>query len=84
MDMLNDDAEAVRLQTLQTLFHMATHDRLMVQEKHMDMVCICHKSSVNIRASIFVRSTLSIKDVKFELPFRSVMSLLLLSLVTII
>ncbi|KAG1354165.1 protein SIEL [Cocos nucifera] len=37
MDMLNDDAEAVRLQTLQTLFHMATHDRLVVQEKHMDM-----------------------------------------------
>ncbi|WOL01941.1 protein SIEL isoform X3 [Canna indica] len=37
MDMLNDDVESVRLQTLQTLFHMATHDRLTMQDKHMQM-----------------------------------------------
>ncbi|XP_072997990.1 protein SIEL isoform X1 [Typha latifolia] len=37
MDMLNDDAEVVRLQVLQTLFDMATYDRLQVQEKHMHM-----------------------------------------------
>lgn len=38
MDMMNDDTEAVRLQTLQTLFHMATYGYLSVQEKHMHMV----------------------------------------------
>lgn len=37
MDMMNDDTEAVRLQTLQTLFHMATYGYLSVQEKHMHM-----------------------------------------------
>lgn len=39
MDMLNDDAEVVRLQTLETIFLMATYDHLKVQEKHMHMVC---------------------------------------------
>ncbi|CAN6307057.1 unnamed protein product [Urochloa humidicola] len=37
MDMLNDDTEAVRLQTLQALFHMATYGYLSMQEKHMHM-----------------------------------------------
>ncbi|XP_040378112.1 protein SIEL isoform X2 [Oryza brachyantha] len=37
MDMMNDDTEAVRLQTLQTLFHMATYGCLSVQEMHMHM-----------------------------------------------
>ncbi|XP_020108829.1 protein SIEL isoform X2 [Ananas comosus] len=37
MDMLNDDAEVVRLQTLETIFLMATYDHLKVQEKHMHM-----------------------------------------------
>ncbi|KQK22259.1 protein SIEL isoform X3 [Brachypodium distachyon] len=37
MDMMNDDTEAVRLQTLQTLFNMATYGYLSVQEKHMHM-----------------------------------------------
>lgn len=39
MDMMNDDTEAVRLQTLQTLFDMATYG-LSMQEKHMHMVLI--------------------------------------------
>lgn len=38
MDMMNDDTEAVRLQTLEALFHMATYGCLTVQEKHMHMV----------------------------------------------
>jgi integrator complex subunit 4 len=38
MDMMNDDTEAVRLQTLQALFHMATYGYLSMQEKHMHMV----------------------------------------------
>ncbi|XP_066388252.1 protein SIEL-like isoform X2 [Miscanthus floridulus] len=37
MDMMNDDMEAVRLQTLEALFHMATYGYLSVQEKHMHM-----------------------------------------------
>ncbi|KAG0551636.1 hypothetical protein BDA96_01G439900 [Sorghum bicolor] len=37
MDMMNDDTEAVRLQTLEALFHMATYGCLTVQEKHMHM-----------------------------------------------
>ncbi|KAF0903970.1 hypothetical protein E2562_030102 [Oryza meyeriana var. granulata] len=37
MDMMNDDTEAVRLQTLQTLLHMATYGCLSVQEMHMHM-----------------------------------------------
>ncbi|CAM0872595.1 unnamed protein product [Alopecurus aequalis] len=37
MDMMNDDTEAVRLQTLQTLLDMATYGHLSVQEKHMHM-----------------------------------------------
>ncbi|CAN6320448.1 unnamed protein product, partial [Urochloa humidicola] len=37
MDMLNDDTEAVRLQTLQALFHMAAYGYLSMQEKHMHM-----------------------------------------------
>ncbi|KAJ0979408.1 hypothetical protein J5N97_014882 [Dioscorea zingiberensis] len=37
MYMLNDDVVIVRLQTLQTLFHMATCRRLVFQEKHMHM-----------------------------------------------
>ncbi|KAM3229335.1 hypothetical protein ACQJBY_060293 [Aegilops geniculata] len=37
MDMMNDDTEAVRLQTLQTLFDMATYGCLSMQEKHMHM-----------------------------------------------
>ncbi|VAH89565.1 unnamed protein product [Triticum turgidum subsp. durum] len=38
MDMMNDDTEAVRLQTLQTLFDIATYGCLSMQEKHMHMV----------------------------------------------
>lgn len=38
MGMMNDDTEAVRLQTLQALFHMATYGCLTVQEMHMHMV----------------------------------------------
>jgi len=38
METLNDDVAAVRLQTLQTLFEMASHDHLTFQEKHMQMV----------------------------------------------
>jgi integrator complex subunit 4 len=38
MDMMNDDTEAVRLQTLRTLLDMATYGHLSVQEKHMHMV----------------------------------------------
>lgn len=38
MDMLNDDVLAVRLQALQTLFHMTTDTSLTVQEKHIQMV----------------------------------------------
>ncbi|KAL6645787.1 hypothetical protein ACP70R_017395 [Stipagrostis hirtigluma subsp. patula] len=37
MDMMNDDTEAVRLQTLQALLDMATYGCLSVQEKHMHM-----------------------------------------------
>ncbi|KAM0821883.1 hypothetical protein ACQ4PT_071880 [Festuca glaucescens] len=37
MDMMNDDTDAVRLQTLQTLLDMATYGHLSVQEKHMHM-----------------------------------------------
>ncbi|XP_044981968.1 protein SIEL [Hordeum vulgare subsp. vulgare] len=37
MDMMNDDTEAVRLQTLHTLFDMATYGSLSVHEKHMHM-----------------------------------------------
>uniref|UniRef100_A0A0E0KC52 Uncharacterized protein n=1 Tax=Oryza punctata TaxID=4537 RepID=A0A0E0KC52_ORYPU len=37
MGMMNDDTEAVRLQTLQALFHMATYGCLTVQEMHMHM-----------------------------------------------
>ncbi|KAG8074500.1 hypothetical protein GUJ93_ZPchr0006g44793 [Zizania palustris] len=37
MDMMNDDTEAVRMQTLHTLFYMATYGCLSVQEMHMHM-----------------------------------------------
>ncbi|KAG2541635.1 protein SIEL-like isoform X4 [Panicum virgatum] len=37
MDMMNDDTEAVRLQTLKALFHMATYGYLRMEEKHMHM-----------------------------------------------
>ncbi|KAK1271602.1 hypothetical protein QJS04_geneDACA014670 [Acorus gramineus] len=37
MDMLNDDTMAVRLQTLESMFRMASCDRLNVQGKHMHM-----------------------------------------------
>ncbi|RZC63273.1 hypothetical protein C5167_025054 [Papaver somniferum] len=37
MDMLNDHSMVVRLQTLETMHHMATCDRLKVQEAHMHM-----------------------------------------------
>ncbi|OVA17210.1 hypothetical protein BVC80_1837g4 [Macleaya cordata] len=37
MDMLNDDSMVVRLQTLGTMYHMVTCDRLKVQETHMHM-----------------------------------------------
>ncbi|GJN08239.1 hypothetical protein PR202_ga26139 [Eleusine coracana subsp. coracana] len=37
MDMMNDDTQAVRLQTLQALFRMATYGCLNVQEQHMHM-----------------------------------------------
>uniref|UniRef100_A0A0D9VSM8 Integrator complex subunit 4 n=1 Tax=Leersia perrieri TaxID=77586 RepID=A0A0D9VSM8_9ORYZ len=37
MGMMNDDTEAVRLQTLQSVFHMATYGCLSVQEMHMHM-----------------------------------------------
>ncbi|KAI3841129.1 hypothetical protein MKX03_007857 [Papaver bracteatum] len=37
MDMLNDHSMVVRLQTLETMYHMATCDRLKVQEAHMHM-----------------------------------------------
>ncbi|XP_058091142.1 protein SIEL isoform X2 [Magnolia sinica] len=37
MDILNDDTSVVRLQTLKTMFHMASYDHLKVQEKHMHM-----------------------------------------------
>ena len=40
MDMMNDDTEAVRLQTLQALFDMATYGCLSMQEKHMHMVLV--------------------------------------------
>ncbi|KAI3967639.1 hypothetical protein MKW92_040372 [Papaver armeniacum] len=35
MDMLNDHSMVVRLQTLETMYHMVTCDRLKVQEAHM-------------------------------------------------
>ncbi|KAI3865321.1 hypothetical protein MKX03_037299 [Papaver bracteatum] len=37
MDMLNDHSTVVRLQTLETMYHMVTCDRLKVQEAHMHM-----------------------------------------------
>ncbi|KAI3948189.1 hypothetical protein MKX01_014788 [Papaver californicum] len=37
MDMLNDHSMVVRLQTLEIIYHMATCDRLKVQEAHMHM-----------------------------------------------
>ncbi|KAF5200801.1 Integrator complex subunit [Thalictrum thalictroides] len=37
MDMLNDDITEVRLQCLQTMYHMATLDCLKVQQLHMHM-----------------------------------------------
>ncbi|KAI3917309.1 hypothetical protein MKW98_027228 [Papaver atlanticum] len=37
MDMLNDHSMVVRLQTLETMYHMVTCDRLKVQEAHMHM-----------------------------------------------
>ncbi|KAI3916408.1 hypothetical protein MKW92_029014 [Papaver armeniacum] len=37
MDMLNDHSTVVRLQTLETMYHMVTCDRLKVQEEHMHM-----------------------------------------------
>ncbi|KAK1320658.1 hypothetical protein QJS10_CPA03g01417 [Acorus calamus] len=37
MDMLNDDTMAVRLQTLESMFRMASCDHLNVQGKHMHM-----------------------------------------------
>ncbi|XP_008793958.4 protein SIEL isoform X2 [Phoenix dactylifera] len=66
MDMLNDDAEAVRLQTLQTLFHMATHDRLMVQEKHMDMFLglLADISALIRRAARKVLQLMMLPDIK--------------------
>ncbi|URE08821.1 integrator complex subunit 4 [Musa troglodytarum] len=51
MDMLNDDTEVVRLQTLQTLSHMANYDRLTMQDKHMQMCCLCHQLMVKIEDS---------------------------------
>ncbi|KAI3923152.1 hypothetical protein MKW92_050507 [Papaver armeniacum] len=43
MDMLNDHSMVVRLQTLETMYHMATCDRLKVQEAHMHMVALIYK-----------------------------------------
>ncbi|KAI3839356.1 hypothetical protein MKX03_005872 [Papaver bracteatum] len=37
MDMLNDHSMVVRLQTLETMYHMVTCDRLKVQEAHVHM-----------------------------------------------
>ncbi|KAJ3699450.1 hypothetical protein LUZ61_003155 [Rhynchospora tenuis] len=37
MDLMNDDSESVRLEALDSLFHMAAHGCLNVQEKHMHM-----------------------------------------------
>lgn len=39
MDLLNDHAIAIRLQALETLYQMAANDQLIIQEKHMHMVC---------------------------------------------
>lgn len=38
MDLLNDDNSLVRLQTLDTMFHMVSYDQLKVEEAHMHMV----------------------------------------------
>lgn len=39
MDVLNDESEVVRLQSLETLHHMAINGRLKLLEKHLHMVC---------------------------------------------
>ncbi|KAJ4964181.1 hypothetical protein NE237_024120 [Protea cynaroides] len=41
MDMLYDDSTVVRLQTLETMHHMAMCDRLRVQETHIHMFTDC-------------------------------------------
>ncbi|KAI3966474.1 hypothetical protein MKW92_034964 [Papaver armeniacum] len=38
IDMLNDHSMVVRLQTLETMYHMVTCDRLKVQEAHMHVL----------------------------------------------
>lgn len=38
ISMLNDDSVVVRLQALETLHHMATHDHLKVTESHLHVV----------------------------------------------
>lgn len=38
MDLLNDDVEVVRLEALDSLFHIAVHECLNIHEKHMHMV----------------------------------------------
>lgn len=47
MDLMNDDVEGVRVEALDSLFHMAAHECLNVHEKHMHMVC-CSKMKLEI------------------------------------
>nr|XP_029120263.1 protein SIEL isoform X2 [Elaeis guineensis] len=81
MDMLNDDAEAVRLQTLQTLFHMATHDHLRVQEKHMDMFLglLADISALIRRAARKVLQLMMLPDIE---TFKSAINCLITNLET--
>jgi hypothetical protein len=55
MDLMNDDAEVVRLEALDSLFHMAAHECFNVHEKHMHMV-YCSKmiSGLNLLVFFFI------------------------------
>ncbi|KAL6907461.1 hypothetical protein ACP4OV_002500 [Aristida adscensionis] len=67
MDMMNDDTEVVRLQTLQALFDMATYGCLSVQEMHM------HMHSVVTRVAEASSSVLKDKY-RLELLFRGILT----------
>ncbi|KAI3989388.1 hypothetical protein MKX01_016588 [Papaver californicum] len=81
MDMLNDHSMVVRLQTLETMYHMATCDRLKVQEAHMHMFLgtLVDTSTLIRRAA---RKVLGLLKLPFMKIFKSSINGLLTNLET--
>ncbi|KAI3908438.1 hypothetical protein MKW92_012632 [Papaver armeniacum] len=81
IDMLNDHSMVVRLQTLETMHHMVTCDRLKVQEAHMQMFLgtLVDASTLIRRAA---RKVLRLLKLPYMKTFKSSISGLLSNLET--